>query len=112
MSVPQLLQYRNLVKQVLIDDKLLQYIAQIVQATRNNKDIYLGGSPRASLAIMNGAKAAAAMQGRDFVTPEDIQFLCKPVMRHRLILSPDKEMEGTTTDQIIDQLLKTIEVPR
>ncbi|HRI28223.1 MAG TPA: MoxR family ATPase [Chitinophagales bacterium] len=112
VSVPQLLQYRNLVKQVLIDDKLLQYIAQIVQATRNSKDIYLGGSPRASLAIMNGAKAAAAMQGRDFVTPEDIQFLCKPVMRHRLILSPDKEMEGTTTDQIIDQLLKTIEVPR
>jgi len=112
VSVPQLLEYRKLVKQVLIDEKLLHYIVGIIHATRNSRDLYLGGSPRASLAIMNGAKAYAAMQGRDFVTPEDIQFLCKPVLRHRLILSPEKEMEGISTDKVIEQILKGIEAPR
>ena len=112
ITVPELIEYREQVKQVLIDEKLFHYIAKIVHATRNNRDLYLGGSPRASLAIMNGSKAYAAMQGRDFVTPEDIQFLCKPVMRHRLILSPEKEMESVSTDQVIDLILKGIEVPR
>lgn len=112
LSVSQLLQYRELVKQVFVEEKLLRYIAQIVHGTRNNKDLYLGGSPRASLAIMNSAKAMAAMQGRDFVTPEDIQVMCKPVLRHRLIPSPEKEMEGVNTDQIIDLIVRGIEVPR
>ncbi|OWY23836.1 MoxR family ATPase [Sphingobacteriales bacterium UPWRP_1] len=112
LNIEQLLLYRQQVKQVLVDEKLLHYIARIVHATRNSKDLYLGGSPRASLAIMTSAKALAAMQGRDFVTPEDIQFMCKPVMRHRLILSPEKEMEGVNTDQVIDLIVRSIEVPR
>ncbi len=105
-------QFRKLVKQVLVDEGLIQYIAQITQSTRTDEALYLGGSPRASIAILNGSKALAAMKGRDFVTPEDIQAIAYPAMRHRLILSPDKEMEGISTDQVIAQTIKKIEVPR
>lgn len=112
ISVDDLLIYREQVKKILIEPQLLRYIAAIVSRTRNHSDIYLGGSPRASLAIMNSSKAFAAMKGRDFVTPDDIIALCCPVMRHRIMLSPEKEMEGSTPDEVINNIIKSIEVPR
>lgn len=104
--------FREQVKSIRVDKELLEYIAQIVQQTRNNRHLYLGASPRASLAILSTAKAWAAIQGRDFVIPEDIQYMVTPVLRHRIILSPEKEMEGGTADSLIKELLKKIEVPR
>lgn len=112
VSVSDLISYREQVKNIHIEPQLLRYIATIVNRTRNHSDIYLGGSPRASLAIMNTAKAFAAMQGRDFVTPDDLISMCCPVMRHRIMLSPEKEMEGSTPDEVINNIIKSIEVPR
>jgi MoxR-like ATPase len=103
---------RKLIKQIIIEDKLLEFISKFIHMTRNNKSLYLGGSPRASLAIMNASKAMAGMNGRDFVTPDDIIEVIIPVLRHRIILSPDKEMEGVTEDVVLKQILKTLDVPR
>ncbi|MDR1172741.1 MAG: MoxR family ATPase [Bacteroidales bacterium] len=103
---------RSSIQGVYVKPELLQYIAGIVTATRGNPALYLGASPRASIALLNGAKAWAAMAGRDFITPEDIQELAYPVLRHRIMLSPDKEMEGLTPDDLIKQVLQKIEVPR
>ncbi|MCH5716781.1 AAA family ATPase [Niabella hibiscisoli] len=108
----QINQLRQQVKEILIEDKLLAFIAKLVHQTRNNKAIYLGASPRASLAIMNAAKATAAIQGRDFVTPEDIIRVAPPVLRHRIILSPEKEMEGVNENEIIKQIINGLEIPR
>jgi MoxR-like ATPase len=96
----------------VIDDKLLQFIAKLTHSTRNHKSIYLGASPRASLAIMNAAKAMAAINGRDFVTPDDIVEVAPPVLRHRIILSPDKEMEGVTEDAVIKAIIQGMDIPR
>ncbi len=104
--------YRETIHSLHVDEKLMQYIAKIVHETRENPDLFLGASPRASIAIMQTAKAYSAIQGRDFITPEDVKFVSKPVLRHRVILTPEKEMEGLTTDQIIDQLVEKIAVPR
>ena len=108
----QINELRHQVKTILIEEKLLQFIAKLIHQTRNHKSIYLGASPRASLSIMNAAKAIAAMQGRDFVTPEDIREVVTPVLRHRIILAPDKEMEGVTEDEVIKQIIQTMDVPR
>jgi MoxR-like ATPase len=96
----------------VMEEKLLQFVARLVHQTRNNKSIYLGASPRASLAIMNASKAIAAMQGRDFVTPDDILSVAIPVLRHRIILTPDKEMEGISEDDVIRQVIQGMDVPR
>jgi MoxR-like ATPase len=103
---------RKQVKTIIIDERLLQFIARLIQHTRHHKSIYLGASPRASLAIMNASKAMAATNGRDFVTPEDILEVVTPILRHRIILSPDKEMEGVTEDAVIKQILQTMDIPR
>lgn len=108
----QIAAIRMKVKTLVIDEKLLQFIAHFIHQTRNHKSIYLGASPRASLAVMNASKAMAAINGRDFVTPEDILEVIPPVLRHRLILSPDKEMEGVTEDMVIKQILGSMDVPR
>lgn len=108
----QVIALRQQIKSLLIEEKLLQFIARLIHQTRNHKSIYLGASPRASLAIMNASKAMAAIQGRDFVTPEDILAIVPPVLRHRIILSPDKEMEGVTEDEVIRQILQGMDVPR
>ncbi|MCR9100266.1 MAG: MoxR family ATPase [bacterium] len=101
-----------LVQQVHIKDELLDYIAAIVHDTRNNGDLFLGASPRASLAIMKMAKAIAAMRGRDFVTPDDIQYVAYPVLNHRVMLTPEREMEGYTTREVVQSIIQKIEVPR
>ncbi|MFC0773286.1 AAA family ATPase [Terrimonas alba] len=103
---------RQQIKNILIEEKLLQFIARLIHQTRNHKSIYLGASPRASLAVMNASKAIAAMQGRDFVMPEDILEMVPPVLRHRIILAPDKEMEGVTEDEVINQIIHSLDVPR
>ncbi len=112
LKAEQIAAIRQQVKTIIIDEKLLSFIAKFIHQTRNHKSIYLGGSPRASLAIMNAAKATAAINGRDFVTPEDILDVIPPVLRHRIILSPDKEMEGVTEDAVIKQILQTMDIPR
>ncbi|HHB78272.1 MAG TPA: MoxR family ATPase [Saprospiraceae bacterium] len=103
---------KQLVEQILIQDNLLDYIAEIVHNTRTNGDLFLGASPRASLGILRASKAYAAINGRDFVTPDDIQAVAYPVLNHRIILNPDREMEGYETKDVIDSILHQIEVPR
>ena len=112
ISGQQVIALRQQVKTLVIDEKLLNFIGKLIHQTRNHKSIYLGASPRASLAIMNAAKATAAIRGRDFVTPEDIIDVVNPVLRHRIILAPDKEMEGVTEDEVLKQIIQSMEVPR
>jgi MoxR-like ATPase len=108
----ELREFRNTIQSVIVEPKLIEFIAKIVNETRNNPALYLGASPRASLAILRASKANAAIKGRDFVTPEDIKEMATPVLRHRIILTPEKEMEGITPDELIENILKAIEVPR
>ncbi len=103
---------RDLVEKVVIKNELLDYIATIVIRTRNHGDLFLGASPRASLNIMKASKAIAAMQGRNFVTPDDIHFVAYPVLNHRIILTPDKELEGYDSASVIKSIIESIDVPR
>jgi MoxR-like ATPase len=112
LSSQQIVALRQTVTGLHVEEKLLVYVAKIIHESRNNKSLYLGGSPRASLAIVSAAKAIAAIRGRDFITPDDIIYVTTPVLRHRIMLTPDKEMEGVTPDDIISQLIQKIEVPR
>lgn len=112
LSAEQISAFRQLAHQVHVEENLVQYVINIVQETRNNPMLFLGASPRASIAIMMSAKAYAMIQGRDFVSPEDIKFVALPVLRHRLQLSPEKEMEGISNDEVVKQIIDKIEVPR
>ncbi len=102
----------KLIEKVHIEEQLIDYIAAIVNATRNHSGIFLGASPRASIAILKTSKTIAAMRGRDFVTPEDIQTVTYPVLNHRIILTPEREIEGLSPEDIISEILQQIEVPR
>jgi MoxR-like ATPase len=112
LSGQDIIDLRKQVLELHVEDKLIVYIARLVNESRNNKSLYLGGSPRASLAIIHAAKAIAAIRGRDFVTPDDIVYVAAPVLRHRIMLTPDKEMEGVSPDDIVMQMIQKIEVPR
>ena len=112
LSEEDLKKIRQSVQEIRIEDRLLRYIACIVDQTRNNNSLYLGASTRASLALLNGSKAMAAIQGRDFVIPEDIKALAYPVLGHRVMATPEKEMEGVNEKDIIKDLVDKIEVPR
>ena len=112
LTATNIKKYRKLVAQVHVEPDVLKYIAQLVQETRQHPSLYLGASPRASVSILGAAKAFAAMSGRDFVTPEDVKFMAVPVMRHRVILTPESEMEGLSTDQVIKEIIDKVEVPR
>ncbi|WP_207512834.1 AAA family ATPase [Longitalea luteola] len=112
LSAAQIQELRKQVRTIHVEEKLISFITTIVANTRNHKSIYLGASPRASIGILNGAKALAAMRGRDFVTPDDIIYVIPPVLRHRVVLTPEKEMEGASTDDVIQQIITSIEVPR
>jgi MoxR-like ATPase len=112
LSATQVDELRKQVRTIHVEEKLITFITSIVASTRNHKSIYLGASPRASVGILNGAKALAAMRGRDFVTPDDITHIIPAVLRHRIVLTPEKEMEGASTDDVIDQIIQGIEVPR
>lgn len=112
LSAEQIAKYQEVIKEIIIEDHLMGYIAGIVHNTRNNANLYLGASPRASIAIMEASKAQAAINGRDFVTPDDIKKVATPVLGHRVILTPEREMEGFTPDKVVKQILETIEIPR
>lgn len=112
MTGAELLRFQKLIAEVRVEPDLLQYIAKVVKATRNDSSLYLGASPRASLALLYGARTWAAFQGRDFVTPDDVKFLAVPALQHRVVLTPEREMEGYQISEVIESLVKQIEVPR
>lgn len=112
LSSEQIATFRQTILGIMIEPNLIEFIARIVNETRTNQSLYLGASPRASLAIMRAAKANAGLKGRDFVTPDDIIEMTAPVMRHRIILTPEKEMEGLTPDELIEAIISKIDVPR
>jgi MoxR-like ATPase len=112
LTVEDLKKYRQLVQDIIIEEKIFHYIAQIVDKTRNHPHLYLGGSPRASIAIMNASKAFAAISGRDFVIPDDVKKTLAPVLGHRIILSPEREMEGMTPESVIEMISHAVEIPR
>ena len=112
LTKEELLSLRRLMEHVCVDRTLLQYIALIVQQTRTSKAVYLGASPRASVAMMQASKAYALLQGRDFVTPEDIKFVAPYVLQHRLILTAEAEMEGYSPVKVTQRLIDKVEVPK
>jgi len=103
---------QELIEKIHIKDEILEYIARLIDNTRNNGDLVLGASPRASLAIMRASKAIAVMNGRDFVTPDDVKFVAYPVLNHRIILTAEREMEGVEAEDIIKEIAERVEVPR
>ncbi len=112
LNATKLAEFKQNVSDVLIEEKIVNYIANIVVKTRNHPHLYLGASPRASIAVLNSSKAYAAMNGRDFVIPEDVQKVMPHVLNHRIILTPEREMEGMTTETVIDMIVQSVEVPR
>ena len=112
VSSEELAAQRAIVNKVHVEPELLKYIAEIVQSTRNSSAISVGASPRASVFLLKASQAWAAIHGRDFVTPEDVKAVVSPVLRHRIILTPEKEMEGISADQVISITIEKVEVPR
>ena len=112
LSAPQVEELRRQVRSLHVEEKLIRFITTLVASTRNHKSIYLGASPRASIGILNGAKSIAAMRGRDFVIPDDILYVTPAVLRHRLELTPEKEMEGVLPDTVIAEIVNALEIPR
>ena len=112
LSKDELLGFRQLINQVVVEECLLKYIIDVVQLTRNSKAVYLGASPRAAVALLRASKAYALLQGRDFVAPDDIKFVAPSVLRHRLVLTAEAEMEGYDTARLIATLLEQVEVPK
>jgi MoxR-like ATPase len=107
----ELLRYRSMVANVYVDNSLLVYIAQVVQQTRSDRAVYLGASPRAAVALLRSSKAFALLQGRDFVTPDDIKYVAPAVLQHRMILSAEAEMEGHTTLKVVQRLINQVRIP-
>ncbi len=112
LNSKQIKEYQDIIREIIIEDHLLKYIASIVSNTRTNAYLFLGASPRASLSILIASKARAAMQGRDFVTPDDIKIIAPAVLSHRIIVTPEREMEGFTAEKVVQQILETMEIPR
>lgn len=112
LNTEDLADFKSKTQSVIIEEKIIKYIAEIVSKTRNHPHLYLGGSPRASIAILNTAKAYAAINGRDFVIPEDVKKALIPVLNHRIILTPEREMEGMTTENVIEMIVQSVEIPR
>lgn len=112
LTSQELLQLCNYVSKVYVDATLLRYIASIIHQTRTSKAVYLGASPRASVGLMQAAKAFALLQGRDFITPDDVKFIAPSVLQHRLILTAEAEMEGHTPTKVVQRLIEKVEVPQ
>ncbi|PCJ86575.1 MAG: magnesium chelatase [Flavobacteriales bacterium] len=105
-------EFQKIIEKVKVEDQLINYVAELINQTRSHGKLFLGASPRASLAILRTAKTIAAMRGRDFVIPDDIQYVAYPVLNHRIILSPEAEMEGLEPENIIQEIIQKVEVPR
>ena len=112
LTIDELLHFRQLAQQVYLDQSLLRYIVGIVSQTRTSRSVFLGASPRASVAIMRASKAYAMLNGRDFVTPEDIKFVAPHTLQHRIQLTAEAEMEGLTAQTVIARLIDKVEIPR
>lgn len=112
LSIEELLKMREKLQSVYVEESLLRYIATIIQQTRTSKAVYLGASPRAAVAMLNASKASALLNGRDFVTPEDIKFVTPSILQHRLILTAEAEMEGYTALKVAQKLIDKVEVPK
>lgn len=112
VNAQQLIELQQLAQKVVVEPHLIQFIAQIVNNTRNHNFLYLGASPRASIAILNASKSFALINGRDFVTPDDVKYVAYYVLNHRLILAPEREMEGITIKDVVKQIVDTVEIPR
>lgn len=112
VSQVELQAYQRLIEAIHVKDEILEYIAKLIDGTRNNGDLSLGASPRASLAILRSSKAIAAMNGRDFVTPDDVKFVSPHVLNHRIMLTAEREMEGLETEDVIKEITERIEIPR
>ena len=110
---PEILeQARQQVRKVHIEPKLLEFVAKITWETRNDRSLYIGASPRASLALLQVGKALAVLHGRNFVIPEDVLQAVPPVLRHRISLTPEREMEGAGADDVLKEIISRIEIPR
>jgi MoxR-like ATPase len=112
LTEEELISFRAKVHDIIVEEKIIKYIAEVILNTRTHPHLYLGGSPRASIAVLMASKAFAAIHGRDFVIPEDVKKSLFPVLRHRVLLTPEREMEGYTTDKVLEMIIQTIEVPR
>jgi MoxR-like ATPase len=112
LSSEDILELQQVTRGVIVEDKLIEYIAKIIVQTRENNSIYIGASPRASISLLNASKAFALISGRDFVTPEDIKEIAFSVLNHRITITPEKEMEGIQLSSILTQIIDSIEVPR
>ena len=110
---PEILQNaRTMVRQIHVEKKLVEFVAKLIHETRNDKSLYLGASPRASIALLQMSKAIGVIRGRNFVIPEDIIHAALPVLRHRINLTPEKEMEGATADDVLKEIIARLEIPR
>lgn len=112
LTPKKLLEYKKNIHEVVVEQKILDYIANIINRTRNHPHLYLGASPRASIATLTAAKAFAAISGRDFVIPEDVKKALVPVLNHRVILTPEREMEGMTAENVVSMIMESVEIPR
>jgi MoxR-like ATPase len=112
LSAAQVIQMREQIREIVVEEGVLRYVAQINAASRQSPDIMLGASARAATHVLLAAKTYAALQGREFVTPDDIKTIVPPVYRHRILLKPEAEIEGLDTDAVIQRLLHQVEVPR
>ncbi|MCK4788227.1 MAG: MoxR family ATPase [Desulfobacteraceae bacterium] len=112
LDLERLTSIREIAKKVRVEEIVRRYVTQIIRATRSKPQITLGASPRAGVMLMGAAKGRALVMGRDFATPDDVKAMALPVLRHRILLVPEAEVEGKTTDDCIDEILLTIEVPR
>jgi MoxR-like ATPase len=108
----RLVALREECRRVAVEPSLLRYIARLVRGSRELADVQLGASPRAGIALLQGGKAAAALEGRGYVLPDDVKRLARPVLRHRLMLRPEAELDGLTPDLVVERLLGTVELPR
>ncbi|OYD09575.1 AAA family ATPase [Paludifilum halophilum] len=112
IGVNEILALRDRIEAIRTEESILRYITSMIRSTRTHPQVMLGASPRAGLAVLTLSRAMAAMEGRDYVIPDDIKFVIKPVLRHRLILNPDVELEGLKTDDLIEEIVRTVMVPR
>ncbi len=112
LSAEQITTLQKIIPKIIVDDEVMAYAVRLVRATRENTAIVNGAGPRASIALIRCARARALMRGESFVLPDDVKAMALPVMRHRITLSADMEMEGMTADQILGRILDTIDAPR
>ncbi|MEM6642936.1 MAG: MoxR family ATPase [Bacteroidota bacterium] len=112
ISKEEIVALRENLEGIMMKDTLVDYIVQLIGKTRQHPSLYLGASPRASIDLLKGSKAYAAIQGRDFVSPEDIKRLFRPTIEHRIILSPEAELQGITIKEVTEQILQQVEVPK